>query len=491
MSSKLEHIAELQKHLEGHLHSRPPPSDGQPPSSNTTYSTYYFMHGEDEDDEGASPPRGTPKKSSTPRSKGGSPWGTPQKGASPRLTPQKRGDGSMGSGRGEPSHDSLQEQVRLLQSELEEVRRWNESLQSRLDESGGMRNVGVGMEKGGDPSQASMGSQSTDGAAPERYRELEKEVDRLLAELEAERERSQEEREQQEEEFASLQAQLRAAEEGTEDLREQLRQAMRVDAATSTDDVTMEALQEETRRLKGELDEARRSVARLRGKVQAEGDDNRQLRDELANLRLANLKKEVETEEKATLAASSMPNLVLTPERSLADSWTTPGQTPGRGSEERLDVRELREKHDEMTRLNQKLQRKCHEQLKRSPPHTAPTSRPGSGGTSTAHWQSRLREQEQAMRSEMLERERSLLTQLRESEARYMEREGELKGRDAGLRKQVGGNSTLSLLLHSSIAHPGFLVGDGSGVPAERLQERWGPTAQPAGRSLSHNQDQG
>ncbi len=446
MSSKLEHISELQRHLEEHLHDQPAPSETKPSSSNTSYTAYYFMRGEEEEDGGASPPEGTPKGSSTPRSKGPSPWGTPQKGASPRQTPLKRGEESMALGRGLPPRDPLQEQVRLLRSELEEVRRWNEALQARLDESGRTRDVGVGMEKDGDSTQQPRAPTSHPATlfAPERYQELEKEVDRLLAELEAERERSQEERELQEAEFASIQAQLREAEEKVDDLREQLRQAMRVDAATSTDESTFQMLQEQIERLKGELDAARATIARLRGRVEAEVDDNRRLRDELAGLRLAKLKKETRMEEEASLAATSMPNLVLTPEKTpaktLADSWTTPGRTPGAGvgTGERLDVQELKERHEEMTRLNLELQRKCREQLKRSPPHTASTSRPGSGGTSAAHWQARLREQEQVLKSEMLERERSLLTQLRESEARYIEREGEWKSREATLRKQVG-----------------------------------------------------
>lgn len=427
MSSKLEHISELQKHLEELLHSTPPPSEAPPPS-NTSYTSYYFMQGEDSEEGGASPPEGTPKKSSTPR-----------KGGSPRQSPQKYGDGRSMAGRGVPPRDPLQEQVRLLQSELEEVRRWNEALQARLDESGRTRNVGVGMEKDSDSTQTPRGStaQQTSGFAPERYQELEREVDRLLAELETERERSQEEREQQEEGFASLQAQRREAEEKIEDLHKQLRQAMHVDAATSTDDFTIQILREELEKVKDELDEARRTIAGLSGRAQAESDDNHRLRDELARLR------ESQTAEKASLAASSMPNLALTPEKtpgkSLADSWTTPGRTPGHGlgTGESLDVRELKEKHEEMTRLNQELQRKCREQLKRSPPQTS-SSRPGSGGSSSAHWQARLREQEQALRSEMLERERSLLTQLRESEARSMEREGEWRGRETALRKQVG-----------------------------------------------------
>lgn len=51
--------------------------------------------------------------------------------------------------------------------------------------------------------------------------------------------------------------------------------------------------------------------------------------------------------------------------------------------------------------------------------------------------QAKLREQEQSLRSEMLERERSLLAQLRQSEARCAEKEAEARGREAGLKRQV------------------------------------------------------
>ena len=51
--------------------------------------------------------------------------------------------------------------------------------------------------------------------------------------------------------------------------------------------------------------------------------------------------------------------------------------------------------------------------------------------------QAKLREQEEALRSEMLERERGLLGQLRESEARLIEREGEWRARESALHQQV------------------------------------------------------
>ena len=54
-----------------------------------------------------------------------------------------------------------------------------------------------------------------------------------------------------------------------------------------------------------------------------------------------------------------------------------------------------------------------------------------------SHSQAKLREQEEALRSEMLERERGLLGQLRESEARLIEREGEWSARETALCQQV------------------------------------------------------
>ena len=84
----------------------------------------------------------------------------------------------------------------------------------------------------------------------------------------------------------------------------------------------------------------------------------------------------------------------------------------------------LRERHEEATRLNQELQRKCWEQLGRSPPRSQPPSRPTSGGMTTLRWQTRLMEREEELRGEMRERERGLLEQISETESRLIEREG-------------------------------------------------------------------
>ena len=306
----------------------------------------------------------------------------------PRHTPQKSPD------LGAAPRDASQ-QISALQSELEEVKRWNEALQARLDQSGRTRDVGVGMEKDSESRIPSTAVPQVTGFAPERYLELEREVDRLLYELEAEKERSQVEKEQQQRGFAELQAKLEEAEEKVGSLEQQLRLAMSHDAATSSDALAAESLREEVERLGRELGEARGTVAGLKGRFQAESDDNRRLRAALAELRAVSIGTMTTPpmETKSTLAASeslsAMPSLLLTPEQTpvaVADSWTSPpyGVSTGMGAGgEPVDVRALRERHEEVTRLNQELQRKCREQLKKSPPQ----SRPGSGGHSTLHWQ--------------------------------------------------------------------------------------------------------
>lgn len=314
-----------------------------------------------------------------------------------------------------------------LQSELEEVRRWNEALQARLDESSRTRDVGVGMEKDGDVQPPSP-------RAPvfgrEKYLELQKEVDRLLAELETEKERSHAERRVQQ----RLQSQVREAEEKVRGLERQLRLAMSRDAATSTDLEAIEKLQQEVERLKEELDEARDTIATMREQLEVKMDENQQLREELDESRLDEETASPPMEDQATPVGTSMPHLLTpehTPAKPMSDSWTSPPRGTSMG--EHPEVKALREKHEEVTRLNLELQRKCQEQLQRSPPR----SRPSSGGQSTLHWQAKLREMEQSLRSEMLERERAHLSQMRESEARFIEREGEWKARESALRMQV------------------------------------------------------
>ena len=382
LASKMEHLTDLQRHLESCFHeSQSHAGDSKPASGNTSYTAYYFMRGEDgeplvvdgdDEEDGRKTP---PRKSSTPKK------------TSPKTPPKLFKEHFSGEG---PLHDA-QTQIGALQSELEEVKRWNDALQTRLKESGGTRDVGVGMEKGGEaaPSQSAV-------FAPEKYLELEAEVDRLLGEMEGERERSQAEREQQESECAALRGELSAAEERVAELEQRLREAMMRDAATSTGDeegVTVESsLREEAEGLRQEVGEAEATIAGLRGRLQVERDDNQRLRSELYELRQERLRRSPATAEKATSATASMPNLLLTPDRTpgkrTADSWTSPGVVPTGSQGEGLDMRALKERHEEVTRLNQELQRKCREQLHKSPPSAAASSSTsGTATQSSTYWQ--------------------------------------------------------------------------------------------------------
>ena len=383
LSSQLNHLTELQRHLEESLHNTPQttPQRGEATgpahtgSSSTSYNTYYFGgRGERDEEDGGEDH--TPNRSPRGQNLGG----------------------ALG--------DALA-QVDALKEELGEVEKRNRSLQAHLDESRKREND------------------------PERYRQLEEEVDRLLTELDSEKERSQNEREQQLEEFESLQNQLHETEEKLSDLQRQLDSAVTKDEATST------AEQQEKERLQQELDEAQDTIAGLRGRLDAEESENQRLQSELAELSAPRVKKTpTMTRDMSTLATSSMPDLHEegTPVKTLSDSWTSPGRSPHMG--ERPDVRALREKHEEVTRLNQELQRKCQEQLNRSPSSSRPTSA-GKTASTTIHWQTRLREQEQSLRKEMMEREENLRSQLRESEARHITKEGEWRGQEAALKRQV------------------------------------------------------
>ncbi len=290
-----------------------------------------------------------------------------------------------------------------LQSELDELKRWNSELQARLDDS----------------------------RPPPNYQQLEGDVDRLVAELDAERERSKLDRTQQQQEFDALQEQLKSTEDKVVDLEHQLGVAMRRDAGTSTDgQTTSESLQSEIEKLVNELDGARATIATLRGKLDAEKNEAHRLRTELSDLRVTHSTSQQQTDDEGQ-ASSSMPNL-LSPKH-LSESWTSPAKASVSLSE-RPDVKELKRKHEEVTRLNQELQRKCQEQLFRSPS----SSRPSSGGHSTTYWQGRLREQEDRLRTEMMERERVLLVQIREAEASTVESEEEWRQLEGELRRQVG-----------------------------------------------------
>ena len=290
---------------------------------------------------------------------------------------------------------------------MDDLKQWNSELQARLNEGGA----------GDDDTRPSP-----------NYQQLEGEVDRLVAELDTERERSQTEKAQQQQELDAVQDQLRNTENKVRDLEHQLRLAMMRDAGTSTDGQTEDSLQKEIDKLVSELDQARATIASLRGRLDAERNENQRLRSELSDSHTPrHTPYRVDSEAQAS---SSMPNLLAS--KNLSDSWTSPARASVSMSEQ-PDVQALKRKHDEVTRLNQELQRKCQEQLHRSPP----SSRPGSGSHSVSQWQAKLREQEDSLRTEMMERERTLLAQIRESEARGIEREADWRQLETDLRRQI------------------------------------------------------
>ena len=100
------------------------------------------------------------------------------------------------------------------------------------------------------------------------------------------------------------------------------------------------------------------------------------------------------------------------------------------------DVSALKAKNDDITRLNVELQRKCQEQLLKTPPHSRPNSGSSGGRGTAAAWQAKLRETEARLRAEMLEQERVLLSQVREAESRLLEKEGEWQAQVARLRQE-------------------------------------------------------
>ena len=163
LSAKLEHLTALQRHLEESLREA---QGQQTPGKNTStnYTTYYYMRGEEGEGEGQD---------------GGQRESTPKSSGIPKLSAML----------------DRQAEIDALRAELEEMKRWNEALQARLDESMRTRHVGVGMEKGAEEDAGATAAERSVSA--EKYRELTREVDRLLEQLEAEKERSKSEKRQQ------------------------------------------------------------------------------------------------------------------------------------------------------------------------------------------------------------------------------------------------------------------------------------------------------
>ena len=157
------------------------------------------------------------------------------------------------------------------------------------------------------------------------------------------------------------------------------------------------------RRLQEEVDRLRSEIARLQARLEAEEDANRRLRIEVTELRLANLRRPTVNDIGST---TSLPDLNATG----GDNWMATASSFTLG--DRPDLNELIQKHREVTRLNQELQRKCEERL-----HVSPrSSRPASASHSVSYWQIRLKEQEQNLKQEMREKERILNARLRRLE---------------------------------------------------------------------------
>ena len=96
-------------------------------------------------------------------------------------------------------------------------------------------------------------------------------------------------------------------------------------------------------------------------------------------------------------STTSLPDLHATG----GDNWMATASSFTLG--DRSDLNELIQKHCEVTRLNQELQRKCEERL-----HVFPrSSRPASASHSVSYWQVRLKEQQQNLKRNERERTHS------------------------------------------------------------------------------------
>lgn len=166
----------------------------------------------------------------------------------------------------------------------------------------------------------------------------------------------------------------------------------------------------ENSRLKAELEELRARAELLRNHLNTEREDNSRLRAQLLK------------EQRDSGEASSMPDLNA---ELPHESWTASSFSIG----DHPELSELISKHREVTRLNRELQRRCEEQLRGDK-----RQRPASAGQSTSYWQTRLRQQEQALRAEMKQRESTLRAQLRELEERL---EGSERRKLSALQQQL------------------------------------------------------
>ena len=439
LATKLESLRrKLEESMRDGKNTRESP--GKPVSSSTNYTTYYCMHGE----EGGGIDREAMRSSSTPN-----------------LATAGVKKRSSGFSSHKPSNREGSPTVKALRSELEEMRRWNEALQARLDETQRTRHVGVGMEKEEQGRSEATGAHTRAAMSPgvrdRKYTELMQEVDRLLELLTAEREKSQKERQQQQAEVAAVQTTLEHTKIRVLELEEHLRAAMLQDDGTSN-----AGKSEEISRLEGEVEESHITVARvsgqcegaqknlaevqrqldgaygtiaeLRAQLEFERNANKKLKEEVANMSMA---LSTDRSDESIAASCSLPNLLHGGhgQKSTSDSWTTPlpGQYTMSGS--KPDVSALKAKNEDMTRLNDELQRKCQDQLLKTPPHSRSPSIGHLSGTSV-HFNSQLREQREGPPKEMMDRERELLSQVRVAEQLLLEKEEIWLAKEEGLRRE-------------------------------------------------------
>lgn len=221
--------------------------------------------------------------------------------------------------------------------------------------------------------------------------ELQGENEQLINELELEKERSRRDGAHMEQKAALFEQELKNARKKILVLEKQL--------------LEMNSLQRD-------LDRSRNECASLRGRLEAAEDHSRRLRAEITELRLSNL------HQSDDMVACSLPDLH---DNMKTDQWTATASSFTLGGDH-PDLSELIERHKEVTRLNQELQRKCQEKLLVSP-SSSRNKGASPGNNSSFIWQARLKQQEQALRNEMADNERHLQFRLQQLERQLRENE--------------------------------------------------------------------
>ena len=417
----MDKVKELQTHLDSCFHETCRTS--KPPSISTT-TCYVVKDGQDDDEKkqrNPSRPRQPPL------------WDTSPSGSEAQTSQQR---------------------IEQLQAELEETRRWNDSLQARLDEGAQVRDTGVGGEEGGEATEPCPCTHRYHGGVlpfpPEKYMELKKEVDRLLTALETEREQFRRDKSGQLREFERLQTRVHEAEAQATTLENQLRMqgvpTVQADASRGN----LESLRQEIEQQQEEIEHLKGTIASLRGRTEAERAENAHLHRELKAQKQS---ASPHTVDKTTLISSSLPDLSDSAQlssRSMTDSWTSPPRPTTAGDP--LDVSALIAKHDEIVRLNHELQRKCCERLSGSvggttpghpgvgttPGHPGGGTTPGHPGGGTTPGHSRGGGSERSFRVEAtLKKEQAHSVQVNEMEGKLLKLEGELREKEATLRRQT------------------------------------------------------